>query len=93
MASPIPIIDIDPISTDNRTTATIEQIGRACHKWGFFQIVNHRVAPTLIRNVWNNAHAFFALPHKDKLAIARTKVNPRGYYDRELTKKRPQRSI
>lgn len=91
MASPIPIIDIAPISTDNRTDRandTIEQIRRACHEWGFFQIVNHGVAPTLIRSVWNNAQAFFALPHKDKLAIARTKVNPRGYYDRELTKNR-----
>ena len=91
MGSAIPVVDIAPLGTDDgmdRAASTIEQIGRACREWGFFQVVNHGVAPALIRRVWDDTRAFFALPRPAKLAIARTKANPRGYYDRELTKNR-----
>ncbi len=83
MTEGIPVIDLGSA----RPLAN-ERIGRACREWGFFQIVGHGIAPALIDRVWTLTHAFFALPRSVKLGLLRTKHNPRGYYDRELTKNR-----
>ena len=77
----IPIIDL----TEPKA-AIAGQIADACSRWGFFQIVNHGIADTLIDRVWQQSHRFFALSQSQKRAVYRDKTNPRGYYDRELTK-------
>ncbi len=85
----VPIIDIAPLwrsDSDGQLRETVEAIDAACRQWGFFQVVNHGVPDTLIRRVWSETHRFFALEREVKLSISRTKENPRGYYDRELTK-------
>jgi isopenicillin N synthase-like dioxygenase len=42
----------------------------------------------LIDQVWAGARAFFDQPMEVKRTLVRTRENPRGYYDRELTKNR-----
>ena len=89
--STIPVIDITPLRSERGLSGsrrTVESIGAACRDWGFFQVVSHGVPPALIGRVWDDTRGFFALPRAVKLAISRTKDNPRGYYDRELTKNR-----
>lgn len=84
----IPIVDLTdqgnrfPVGHDGIVT----QISKACSQWGFFHVVNHGISPQLIQRVWHETHRFFSLPRKDKLKLLRSKENPRGYYDRELTK-------
>jgi isopenicillin N synthase-like dioxygenase len=85
----VPIIDIAPLWQDDggeQFRDPVRAIDAACRRWGFFQVVNHGVPDVLIQRVWNETHRFFALERDVKLSIARTKKNPRGYYDRELTK-------
>ncbi len=79
MSREIPCIDLD------RPTAT-EQIGDAAEAFGFFQVLNHGIPEALVARVWSQTRDFFALPRQTKLDISRTQKNPRGYYDRELTK-------
>ena len=88
--SGIPVVDLAPLNRPATASArgTIETIGDACRTWGFFQVVNHGVPDELIGRVWTQTRAFFALPRHSKLAILRSRDNPRGYYDRELTKNR-----
>jgi len=79
MSKEIPYIDLeDPTATS--------QIGEAAEMFGFFQILNHGIPEELIARVWSETRNFFSLPRTKKLAISRTRTNPRGYYDRELTK-------
>jgi isopenicillin N synthase-like dioxygenase len=75
----IPLIDL---SRANAGACVAE----ACAEWGFFQVVGHDVAPELMASAEAQARAFFALPKVDKRALSRSRDNPWGFYDRELTK-------
>lgn len=89
MTRPIPVIDVAPLSRPEEEAdlhEVVSRISAGCRDWGFFQVVNHGVPQDLVERVWGEARSFFSLPREAKLALARTAENPRGYYDRELTK-------
>jgi isopenicillin N synthase-like dioxygenase len=64
----------------------VEQVGKACEEWGFFQVINHGVSLSLLEELETNAQSFFALPLQEKAKVRRTFENSLGYYDRERTK-------
>lgn len=77
----IPVIDLrDPAE------AIARRIGTACREWGFFQVIGHGVPDELTSEVLGTAKAFFAQPRSEKRHYLRSRENPWGYYDRELTK-------
>lgn len=85
----VPVIDIAAITKDasgEEAQRAVHQIANACREWGFFQVVNHGVSDALIEKVWQQARAFFERPPSVKTAILRTRENPWGYYNNELTK-------
>ena len=89
-AAEIPVIDISGF--DDRTNgatpdAIVGQVAAAAERFGFFQVVGHGIAPGVIEEVWAQSRRFFSLARDDKRAVARTRDNARGYYDRELTKR------
>ena len=88
-AGQVPIIDVEEAFADsgsNDALRAIEQVAEACRTWGFFQIVNHGISRSEIEAVWRQTHAFFALPIADKLEVVRSRENPWGFYNNELTK-------
>jgi isopenicillin N synthase-like dioxygenase len=78
----IPVIDINELNDPG----TLEALDEACRKWGFFQVINHRIPQSVIDFVFDQTNAFFSLPLAEKRRILRTKENPWGFFDRELTK-------
>ena len=82
----VPVIDLrdDP-------ALVVGQVGAACRDWGFFQIVGHGVSAEAIGEVQATARRFFAQPREEKRRQLRSRDNPWGYYDRELTKERRDR--
>jgi isopenicillin N synthase-like dioxygenase len=78
----VPVIDIDRLS-DAETQAAIDH---ACRDWGFFQVTNHGVNTGLIGELQRAMQEFFALPQAAKKRVLRSRDNPWGYYDKELTK-------
>ncbi len=84
----VPVVDIGVLGSDDEheRRGAVQEIADACTEFGFFQIVNHGVSSSLLESVWVRTRQFFALPRDEKLAISRSKDNPRGYYDRELTR-------
>src|SRR5688500_18896173 len=60
----------------------------ACADWGFFHLVGHGLDEGLLAEAMAEARGFFAGPPAAKRALARSRDNPWGYYDRELTKTR-----
>ena len=90
LSNSVPVIDIGDLANgaDRSTDSTISDIAAACCEWGFFQVVNHGVATNLIDDVWSETRRFFARPAADKEAVLRTRENPWGYYNNELTKNR-----
>lgn len=82
----VPVIDLagphEQVVTD---------VARACAQWGFFQVTGHDVATDDVERVIATARAFFAAPRELKQAQLRSRDNPWGYYDRELTKEQRDR--
>ena len=77
----VPVIDISV-----PRSRVVEEIAAACRDWGFFQVRGHGVPEAVMTDTLSAARAFFALPREAKRAYLRTRENPWGYYDRELTK-------
>ncbi len=89
VADQVPIIDISELLIDSSSPASasaIEAIANACRTWGFFQVVNHGISSDLIERVWRQTRDLFALPQQAKQSILRSRDNPWGYYNNELTK-------
>jgi isopenicillin N synthase-like dioxygenase len=87
----VPIVDIDslvrlPDVRDAAVKSAVDAIASASRNWGFFQVVNHGVPSRLIDDVWRETARFFELPDDIKCSILRTRENPWGYYNNELTK-------
>ena len=87
----VPVIDISGLvsagdARDAIASPAVDAIARASREWGFFQVVNHGVADQLIEDAWCQTRRFFALPDDTKQSILRTRENPWGYYNNELTK-------
>lgn len=81
----VPVIDLGGC-TAPPTDDVVHAVASAAEQFGFFQIINHGIAPERIERLWDATVSFFALPAETKRQIVRTKENSRGYYDRELTK-------
>lgn len=79
----VPVIDLS-----QAPEVVAAQLGRACADWGFFHLVGHGLDPALLAAAMVEARAFFAGSPAAKRALARSRENPWGYYDRELTKNR-----
>lgn len=84
----IPVIDLgrDAPTPSPVAPRVIREIDAAARTFGFFQVVGHGIGADLIGRVWEETHRFFRQPRAAKLQLSRTRQNPRGYYDRELTK-------
>lgn len=65
-----------------------EHLARACAGWGIFHLVGHGLDPALLVAVMAEARGLFAAPSADKRTLSRSRDNPWGFYDRELTKNR-----
>ncbi len=85
----VPVIDVGAVTRDATSAesqAAVDDIARACRDWGFFQVVNHNVSDKLISKTWSQTRRFFAEPVPVKEAVMRSRENPWGYYNNELTK-------
>ena len=81
----VPVIDIGALE---KKREALKKIDGACRDWGFFQIKGHGIDQSLIDASLHAMRQFFALPQMEKRAILRTRENPWGFYDQELTKNR-----
>jgi len=88
LAEFVPVIDIGDLATGVGASGerSIGEIANAAREWGFFQVVNHGISATIVEQAWQQTEQFFAQPMAAKEAIMRTRENPWGYYNNELTK-------
>jgi len=89
VAEQVPVIDVSSVIEDassHDARLAVDAIAAACRKWGFFQVINHGVSQDLIDRTWAQTRRFFAQPVAAKEEIIRSRENPWGYYNNELTK-------
>jgi isopenicillin N synthase-like dioxygenase len=94
----VPVIDIGPLvaARDAAGAGNVAaEIAAACREWGFFQVANHGLDDgprgDLLADARRQMEAFFGLPRAAKEAILRSRENPWGYYNNELTKNQRDR--
>ena len=83
----IPTLDLADYCRSGLTVSDRQALLDACQDHGFFLLVNHG-RDAEVAGVFQAARAFFSLPREKKLKVGRSEINPLGYYDRELTKRR-----
>lgn len=71
MPGPIPVIDLEPWFSGNQLQRLelCQQVGRLCHRAGFFYIVNHGIPVRVSEFYLATLKRFFALPQASKQAI------------------------
>ncbi|KAL2349078.1 hypothetical protein Fmac_003078 [Flemingia macrophylla] len=73
----IPIIDLSKLLSEDANE--LEKLDLACKEWGFFQLINHGVNPTLVENVKKGVQEFFSLPMEEKKPFWQTPEDSEGY--------------
>jgi isopenicillin N synthase-like dioxygenase len=84
----VPHVDLVPtIDISNPQATSLAEVDRACRDHGFFLITGHGI-DDVIANTFAAATRFFATDRATKDSVRRDGINPLGYNDRELTKRR-----
>ncbi|XP_010937852.1 jasmonate-induced oxygenase 2 isoform X1 [Elaeis guineensis] len=80
----IPVIDLATLASDGPVdcAAVVQAVSGACRDWGFFQVVNHGVDPSLIRRIREVWGSFFHLPMEAKQVYANSPKTYEGYGSR-----------
>jgi isopenicillin N synthase-like dioxygenase len=87
LSESVPVLDIGTLGADSTPTdKVVQEIASALKQWGFFQVINHGIPAELITATWHQTRRFFAAPLVDKSKLMRSRENPWGYYNNELTK-------
>ncbi|KAF9620924.1 hypothetical protein IFM89_015321 [Coptis chinensis] len=63
----IPVIDLGKVSRDRK--AIVNEIINASTKFGFFQVINHGVPETMIKDMRGVAEEFFEMPIEDRMPM------------------------
>ena len=86
-----PVIDLGGLVAGDPTALArvADAIRGPASTLGVFHVKDHGIPDDELRAFDDTMRALFALPHQEKAAIRRTRENAWGYYDRELTKNRP----
>ncbi|KAE9595704.1 putative thebaine 6-O-demethylase [Lupinus albus] len=75
--SEIPVIDLSKLLSEDESE--LEKLHHACKEWGFFQVINHGVNPSLVENVKIGVKEFFNLPMKEKKKLRQKPGDLEGF--------------
>ncbi|KAA3476843.1 protein SRG1-like [Gossypium australe] len=71
----VPVIDMQKLSSKQE----LEQLHYACKEWGFFQLINHGVSPSLVEKMKMETQEFFNLPMEEKKKVWQKPDEVEGY--------------
>lgn len=64
----------------------LQQLDLACREWGVFYVADHGLNTATTERLFTEARRFFSRDAHEKKQVERTRDNPWGYFDAELTK-------
>ncbi|KAK2376029.1 hypothetical protein P8452_48154 [Trifolium repens] len=73
----VPVIDLSKLLADDATE--LENLDLACRDWGFFQLINHKVNPSIVENMKIGVDQFFNLPIEEKKKLWQTPDDMQGF--------------
>ncbi|KAK7401544.1 hypothetical protein VNO78_13105 [Psophocarpus tetragonolobus] len=75
----VPFIDMDKLVNADTQQEELQKLHLACKDWGVFQLVNHGVSTTTLKNMGNQVQRFFELPLQEKKRCAQRAGSLEGY--------------
>ncbi|GAU21693.1 hypothetical protein TSUD_242650 [Trifolium subterraneum] len=75
--SQLPIIDLGKLLCED--AIELEKLDNASKEWGFFQLINHGVNPSLVENVKIGFQEFFNLGMEEKKKFWQTEEEMQGF--------------
>ncbi|RDX60495.1 Protein SRG1 [Mucuna pruriens] len=75
----VPFIDMAKLVNANTHQHELHKLHLACKDWGVFQLVNHGVSNTSLKNMGNQVQRFFELPLQEKKRWAQRPGSLEGY--------------
>ncbi|KAK2376050.1 protein SRG1 [Trifolium repens] len=73
----VPIIDLSKLLSEDANE--LEKLDQACKEWGFFQLINHGVNPSLMENVKIGVKEFLTIPVEEKKKFWQTPNDIEGF--------------
>ncbi|XP_057948238.1 protein SRG1-like [Malania oleifera] len=76
---PLPTIDMKRLLSGKTMDLEFHKLHTTCKEWGFFQLVNHGVRASLIKNLKSEIEKFFKLPLEEKMKYEPRPGDIEGY--------------
>ncbi|CAI8595580.1 unnamed protein product [Vicia faba] len=73
----VPVIELSKLLSEDATE--LEKLDHACRQWGFFQLINHGVDPSLVENVKIGVQKFLSIPVEEKKKFQQTPEDMEGF--------------
>ncbi|MFS7942418.1 putative flavanone 3-dioxygenase [Helianthus anomalus] len=71
----LPVIDLSMMDHPPHRSQLILQLHAACNQLGFFQVINHGISSSVMKDALDSAEQFFDLPSDDKMCFASADVH------------------
>ncbi|RHN42319.1 putative thebaine 6-O-demethylase [Medicago truncatula] len=77
----VPVIDLAKLLSQdlNLKGHELEKLHSACKEWGFFQLVNHGVSTSLVKNMKRGAKTLFELSMEEKKKLWQREGDLEGF--------------
>ncbi|OMO92624.1 Oxoglutarate/iron-dependent dioxygenase [Corchorus olitorius] len=75
----IPVIDMKSLLSEESMASELAKLDMACKQWGFFQLVNHGVSPSLLEKAKKEIQDLFNLPMEEKKKLWQTEGEIEGF--------------
>ncbi|TKY49255.1 SRG1 protein [Spatholobus suberectus] len=75
----IPVINMHNLFSEESGSSELDKLHLACKEWGFFQLINHGVSPSLVEKVKLEIQDFFNLPMSEKKKFWQSPKHMEGF--------------
>ncbi|XP_060191257.1 protein SRG1-like [Lycium barbarum] len=75
----VPVIDLQKLTSGDSMDSELKELHSACQEWGFLQVINHGVTPSLLENFKREVIEFFRLPMEEKKKLWQQEDNHEGF--------------
>ncbi|XP_028808771.1 flavanone 3-dioxygenase 3-like [Neltuma alba] len=85
MTTDLPLIDLSSLKDHSSRSQTLEKIQIACKEIGFFQVINHGVSHSVIKDAIDTSMEFFDMSDEEKMSFASDDIYKPVRYGTNIT--------
>ncbi|KAL3345033.1 hypothetical protein AABB24_024139 [Solanum stoloniferum] len=78
-AASVPIIDLQKLISGDSMDSELQKLHFACQQWGFLQVINHGVTPSLLEDFKREVIELFKIPMEEKKKLWQQEDNHEGF--------------